>query len=274
MTGYDFSFAVDLANREHWDYDRIDVERLFRLFPHGCLLAEHSGNRAGWVVVSTYGRLAWIGGLVVRSSLRGRGIGAALLEHAVKYAYELGVSTVGLYSYNESMEFYQRMGFNRDCEFENVEGVGREASVGFSTQQPRDLGEIAEFDSKYFRGNRKPLLEALHNEFSSLFILQKEREVLGYIAGKDFVDGAAEIGPWVCNEKRVEVAEQLFASELSRLRRRKISLTIPSQNSEADRIIRKFGFQVKQRVTRMFAGSVQDLPRIEGIYAAAGLDVG
>jgi len=274
MVESDFDFAVGLANREHWDYDLVDLQRLLRLFPNGCLMAEHGGARAGWVVVSTYGSLAWIGSLVVQDSLRGRGIGAALLNHAVRYAYELGVRTVGLYSYGESVGFYQRMGFKRDCDFEHVEGIGREFSLGTSMRQPRDLGEVAEFDGRYFCGNRKALLEALHEEFPDLLIFQKEPDVLGYIAGKDFTDGTAEIGPWVCDVTRIEAAEQLFASEFSQLPSRRISLTIPSQNIEAHRIVRKYGFHVKERVARMFVGSAGDLPRVDGIYAAAGLDVG
>jgi len=274
MMKSDFGFALDLANQEHWDYDLVDLERVFQLSPGGCLIAEHEGTRAGWVVVSTYGSLAWIGSLVVRDSLRSRGIGAALVDHAVRYAQRLGVSTVGLYSYNESVGFYERTGFKRDCDFEYVEGGVEKVSPRSSVQQPRDLDEVIEFDRKYFRGNRKLLLEALCEEFPDLLISRKETDVLGYVAAKNFSDGTAEIGPWVCDVARIETAEQLFASELSQLSSRKISLTIPSENLEAHRIIRKYGFHVKQRITRMFVGSVGDLPRIDGIYAAAGLDVG
>jgi len=274
MMKSDFGFALDLTNQEHWDYDLVDLERLFRLSPSGCLIAEYERARAGWAVVSAYGSLAWIGSLVVRNSLRGRGIGAALLDHAVRYARRLGVSTVGLYSYSESAGFYERAGFKRDCDFEHVEGGMEKVSPRSSVQQPRDLDEVIEFDRKYFHGNRKLLLEALREEFPDLLISRKETDVLGYVAAKNFPDGTAEIGPWVCDVARIEAAEQLFASELSQLSSRKISLTIPSENLEAHRIIRKYGFHVKQKVTRMFVGNAGDLPKIDGIYAAAGLDVG
>jgi len=272
MMKSDFGFALDLADQEHWGYDLVDLKRLFRLFPEGCLIAEYGGARAGWVVVSTYGRLAWIGSLVVRDNLRGRGIGTALLDHAVRYSRGLGVKTVGLYSYSQSVGFYTRKGFKRDSDFEHVEGRVEKISPS-SVQQPSDLDEVLEFDAKYFRGNRNLLLEALYKEFPDLFISWKQARVFGYIAGKNF-DGTAEIGPWVCDVTCVETAEQLFASELNRLPSRTISLTIPSGNLEAHRIVRKYGFHIKQTVTRMFDGSAGDLPRIEGIYAAAGLDVG
>jgi len=270
----DFGFALDLASREHWDYDLIDLERLFRLFPEGCLVAEYGGVRAGWVLVSTYESLAWIGSLVVQDRLRGKGIGAALLDHALGYVRRLGVKTVGLYSYSESVGFYQRMGFKRDHDFERVEGEGGKRSPRGSMQQPRYIDEVVELDRKYFCGNRKLLLEALREEFPDLLITRGEKNTLGYIAGKSFSDGTAEIGPWVCDLTGIEAAEELFASELGQLFSRRVSLTIPSQNPEVHRIIRKFGFRIKQTVARMFAGDPADLPRIDGIYAAGGLDVG
>jgi len=270
----DFDFALDLADQEHWEYDLVDLDRLIRLFPGGCLIAEHDGARAGWVLVSSYGSLAWIGSLVVKANLRGRGVGAALLNHAVRYACEQGVRTVGLYSYSQSTGFYERMGFRHDCDFEHVEGAGRKSCSKDILQHPMSIDEVAEFDERYFRGNRRPLLEALHREFPDLVIFRKETGVLGYIAGKSFTDGTAEIGPWVCGLKHIEVAEELFASELNQLASKRVSLTIPSQNVEVHRIVREYGFRVKQRVARMFLGSVADLPLVDGVYAAAGLDVG
>jgi len=275
MVESDLDFALGLADREGWDYDLADLRRLRRIFPEGCFLAEYGGVKAGWVVVSTYGNLAWIGSLVVRDNLRGKGIGAALVDHAVRYARELGVKTVGLYSYRDSVGFYEKMGFKRDSVFNHVEGVGREALAPTAMQRPRDVGDVVVFDRRYFQGNRKLLLETLLQEFPSLLLeFQDETGVTGYIAAKNFADGTAEIGPWVCGATRTRVAAQLFASELSQLRSRRISLTIPSQNVEAHRITRKCGFRTKQSVTRMFLDNAEDLPRVDEIYAAAGLDVG
>ena len=273
MVESDLDFALGLADREGWDYDLADLRKLRRIFPAGCFLAEYGGVKAGWVVVSTYGNLAWIGSLVVRDDLRGKRIGAALVDHAVRYARGLGVKTVGLYSYQNSVGFYERMGFTRDCDFDRIEGVGREISK-IVTQRPSDLVELMEFDRRYFRADRRPLVEALHEDFPDLFSCEKETDVVGYIAAKSFADGTAEIGPWVCDHRRVKVAEKLFTSELGQLLSRTISLTIPSQNLEAQRIASRYGFRLKQRVARMCVGSVEDLPVVGGIYAAAGLDVG
>ena len=274
MVESDLDFTLGLANREGWDYDLADLRRLRRIFPAGCFLAEYGGAKAGWVAVSTYGNLAWIGSLVVQDDLRGKGIGAALVDHAVRYTRELGVKTVGLYSYRNSVGFYERMGFKHDCDFDRIQGMGRKISSKIITRCPSDLGELMEFDRRYFRADRRLLVEALHEDFPDLFGCEKETDVVGYIAAKSFADGTAEIGPWVCDHRRVDVAEKLFTSELSQLPSRTITLTIPSENMETQRLASRYGFRIKQRVARMSIGSVEDLPVVGAIYAAAGLDVG
>lgn len=274
MMRQDFGFALDIAEQERWGYDIADLERLVRLFPEGCLLAEGNSARAGWVLVASYGTLAWIGSLIIRKDLRGKGIGRALLSYAVRHARERGAKTIGVYSYTQSEGFYERLKFKRDCEFEQLEAHVEEPSSGAPLQHIINIDEVAEFDRRYFRGDRKPLLRALHQEFPGLMVLQKDTHVLGYIAGKSFTGGTAEIGPWVCEEKRTEVAERLLASELSQLASKRVSLAIPSQNTEARRIVEKYGFRTKQRIVRMFLGDPLNLPLTSGIYAAAGLDIG
>ena len=274
MTESDLDFAINLANQEHWDYDFKDVRRLQLLFPKGCFVAEWAGVEGGWIVACTYGCLMWISSLVVVNRLRGKGIGAALVDHAVKYARDLGARTVGLYSYDQSVGFYEKMGFKRDSVFEYVEGVGRETCTSSTAEQVEDLKEVIAFDHRYFPGDRTSLLKLLHKESPSLLFKSGETEISGYIAGTSFSDNFALIGPWVCEAKRVNVAQQLFVSELEQVKSNRIGLTIPSQNLDVHRIVEKYGFQVKRRVLPMFSGAAEDLPSVGSIYAAAGLDIG
>jgi hypothetical protein len=185
----------------------------------------------------------------------------------------LGVRTVGLYSYKWSIGFYEKMGFGKDCDFDYVVGKGQRVGLQTETQRVTRFDEVVEFDRKYFRGDRGPLLNLLHRQYPDLLLKLQQTDVLGYIAGKSYPDGSGEIGPWVC-DSQAGVAEQLFVAEISRLESSSIGLTIPSENLEARRIVGKYDFHVKQRVLRMFLGSPEDLPRVDGILAAAGLDVG
>jgi GNAT superfamily N-acetyltransferase len=270
----DLEFAMELANQEHWNYDLEDVKRLRSLFSGGCFVAEYNSVRAGWVVACTYGNLAWVSSLVVRDDMRGKGIGAALIDRLIRYSRSQGIGTVGLYSYQHSVGFYERMGFKQDCEYKHFEGFSQDASVQSVAQEAVDLGEISNLDQKYFHANREPLLRLLLEEHPRLLLNICDTYVVGYIAGRSFSDDLAQIGPWVCEPGHAIFSEQLFASEVSQLKSKKIELTIPSGNLDANRIVEKHGFEVKQRILRMFLGVSEDLPSNEGIYAAAGLDVG
>jgi len=270
----DLEFAVELANQEYWNYDLEDVRRLRFLFPSGCFVAEYEGARAGWVVACTYGNLVWVSSLVVRDNLRGKGIGAALIDQLERYSHSQGIRTIGLYSYRESVGFYERMGFKQDSEFQHLEGSGQDTNAHGVTQQATDLSEVVRLDREYFHANRAPLLKLLLEEHPRLLRNIRDTHLVGYIAGRSFSDNSAQIGPWVCETKQAIAAEQLFSSEVSQLKSKKIELTIPSGNSDAHRIVEKYGFKVKQKVLRMFLGDSEDLPSNKGIYAAAGLDVG
>ena len=177
----DLEFAVELANQENWNYDLEDVKRLRFLFARGCFVAEYDGDKAGWVVACTYGNLAWISSLVVRDDLRGKGIGAALVDQLTRYSRSQGAKTVGLYSYQHSVGFYERMGFKQDGEYKHFEGFGQDTGVQSVTQEAANLGEIGDLDRKYFRANREPLLRLLLEEPSRLLLNIRETYLVGYI---------------------------------------------------------------------------------------------
>jgi predicted N-acetyltransferase YhbS len=52
----------------------------------------------------------WLAGVVVAPEYRGRGIGAALVEHAVAEARELGLPTLYLYTFSTE-QYYARLGW-------------------------------------------------------------------------------------------------------------------------------------------------------------------
>ena len=85
------------------------------------IVAELDGGVIAWTSVALVDhfytpRCVEISGLVVDAGLRGRGIGAALLAEAKRWAAELGVATVRLRANvirAEAHRFYERQGFAR-----------------------------------------------------------------------------------------------------------------------------------------------------------------
>lgn len=85
------------------------------------IVGELDGRVAAWTSAALVDhfytpRCVEISGLVVDASLRGRGIGAALLDEVKRWAAELGVATVRLRANvvrAEAHRFYERQGFAR-----------------------------------------------------------------------------------------------------------------------------------------------------------------
>ena len=176
----DFDFAIDVADKEGWEYERRDLERLAQVFPDGLLLAEDGNKRLGWLIACHYGLFVWIGSLVVHSIARRRGVGSALMQRAFKYADENGARTVALYAYQKAIPFYERIGLRRNGEFLLLRGASEGEKQHAPDLEKPEIDEILLLDRKYFRGDRLRLLEALREEFGQLFLSSKNKKS-GYI---------------------------------------------------------------------------------------------
>jgi len=81
----DIDFAFKLDTIEEWNHTRNDIERMLSFEPNGCFMAEMGGKPVGHVFSISYGRLGWIGFLIVKAEYRKRGIGTLLMKRAMDY---------------------------------------------------------------------------------------------------------------------------------------------------------------------------------------------
>ena len=99
MATEDFPFAVALTDTERWGFTVDDFERLLALAPDGCFVVEHEDERAGLLTTCLYGKVGWIGNVIVSQRLRGKNLGAALVKHAVAYLESKGAKADRLWAY-------------------------------------------------------------------------------------------------------------------------------------------------------------------------------
>jgi GNAT superfamily N-acetyltransferase len=270
------NWAIRLTDLEHWGYTRADFERLLALEPEGCFVAIIGGKRAGLTCSITYGKLAFIGAVIVHPEVRGKHVGEALMRSTLDYLDRKGVETARLNAYLNVIPFYERLGFLR--EYENVRYHGSVAASGTpGAGRPAtgdDLPAIAHFDSFYFGASRERLLARLHEEFPESFLVARdEGGVRGYIvANAD--GGSAEIGPWVANPTMPEVAGDLLHSLLARLGPTRIAFTAPTLNAHHERMAAELRLETAFRTLRMYRGrdAYHGLP--QGVFALAGLEKG
>jgi len=262
MRAGDFDFAARLSNQENWDNSSDDFRRILRVQPGGSFVATEKKRRAGIVATISYGRLGWIGNVVVSKRYRKLGIGSWLVKHAILYLRKKGARTVGLFSYKGNLPFYQRLGFKRDASYLRFVGKGRAiTSEGPRITDRKDFERILAFDRKCFGHHRDRLLRELLKRFTdSSFVTIRNGAVLGYIVGKSY-DTTCEIGPWLCSREDVSIAAGLLRAVLNTSIGKSVEITVPGKNRQALGLLRNHNFEDHGAVVRMYYG---DRPGFQG----------
>ena len=124
MQKADLQFAAQCTSAEGWvSEDLTTLEGFFLNDPGGCLLAEADGQPIGICIATCYGSSGFIGELIVIPDVRGRGVGAALLNQAVRGLKERGVETVYLDGVLNAVPLYERNGFRKVCRSWRFSGI-------------------------------------------------------------------------------------------------------------------------------------------------------
>jgi len=273
MTREDFEFAVDIANTVNWDMAEEDFEFNMKLEPKGSFVLFEDSERIGIVTTISFGTVGWFGNLIVSEKHRGKGAGALLATHAIRYLGAKKVKTVGLYSYVNVVPFYRKLGFKEDFEFIVLRGNGRsstgKSNIGQASES--DVEKIVELDSHCLSFPRAKLLKTLLNAPNNFAQVAVEKEnLIGYALAKVY-DGTAQIGPIVCARGRDEISVDLVRAIISRLEGSEISMCIPEKKKKLFDALTQLGFRENFRVIRMFYGE----PSANGcVFAAESLERG
>ena len=96
------------------DDSEAGIEKYLLRNPDTCFVAEENNIIVGVILAGNDGRRGYIHHTAVNPEYRGRGIGSALVEHALKALKQCGISKVALVAFarNEiGNAFWERMGF-------------------------------------------------------------------------------------------------------------------------------------------------------------------
>ncbi len=271
----DVDFAVGLTATEGWGYSPQDFRRLMNLDPGGCFVALDGDRRVGVTTLTSYGKVAWIGSVIVDPRLRSKGIGRALMEAALAYADRTEVETCRLNAYLHVIPFYDRLGFRP--EFENIRFVGSapgNLDAAVERARPALLPALASFDEPYFGADRRRLLEALYHDYGRGFLVARRGQgIRGYIVGGSSTEGV-EVGPWVCDPSEPEVPGTLFSAVLALADGKPLALSAPTPNARALEIIGEHRLAESFRTLRMFRGRRAHGGDPRGYFALGGLEKG
>ncbi len=256
MSAADFPFATKLANTMNWNMAAEDFEYMFDLEPQGCFVLFDGSERIGIATCISFGKVGWFGNLIVKEKCRSKGAGSLLVKRAVDYLQSRGVKTIGLYAYPDLLDFYGRLGFKVDEDFSILSVETLQSMPAETLPQPTATAvqSIIKFDSTWFGGDRKKLLRAIIYEEGNLCHYVSESEkVVGYVASTVY-EKMAWVGPLVCQEGKVDVANLLLKSVLAKLNGKSVFLALPKKERALIDMLLEVGFKEDFSVVRMFLG--------------------
>lgn len=275
----DVKFAHESIRIENWNCPREDVERMLSFDPSGCFVAETDRKRAGHVFSVNYGKLGWIGFLVVRAEHRRKGIATLLMKKAVNYLRNEGAETIKLEAVPKIADLYRKLGFKDEYDSLrfariNIKPKSRK-DESIRLLRKEELEDAARFDAEYFGANRTQVLNNLYREYPKLCFASFIREkIIGYVMCRRAETGFS-IAPWVCNPEEPQVARNLLMKYAEILGgNAKLYVGVPAVNEEAVEILRALGFEQYSRSIRMRLGKELQNECISGIFGIGGPEKG
>ena len=274
----DIPFGMKLKRFAGWNQLPEDWERFLELEPDGCfaaVLRNGEDTPVGTATTTAYGqRFGWVGMVLVLPEYRRKGIGTALLEHAVEYLEHTGVGCVRLDATPLDKKLYDTMGFHDEYSLERVQGTGQALPFeGVELMQPGELPEVAAFDAPLFGAGREKMIELLYRASPALCFLRRDREhrVAGYLMARSG-ENAFQIGPWMASS--AEDADALLRAGLSALDGQPIFLDVSLGQNDSTQIVSRYGFKTQREFIRMYRGQNRYPGRTASVYAICGVETG
>ncbi len=275
MRNADIPSAMRLKHAAGWNQTPEDWQRLLRLEPDGCFVAETKGVVAGSTTAVRYGsEMAWIGMVLVLPEFRRQGIARALMQHALDWLELRGTHMCGLDATSMGKPLYEEVGF---VSTELIERWERppEGSPGRGGR-----------DSARCIGTLSAALEQIDREACSydrsrlLRDLCKDSSVTGASCAEGFAFGRPGSSAWFvgpCVAKNARAAASVLRATLESRQGERVFWDFLPSNRSARELATELGFQPVRRLERMMlrGGAPPTLhSHSDEVYATAGFEFG
>jgi GNAT superfamily N-acetyltransferase len=280
MTAADVPIGMRLKEQAGWNQVEADWRRFLAMQPDGCFVAEFDGNPVGTAVGCVFGSVAWIAMVLVDESVRGRGIGKALVERAVWFVEQQGATSVRLDATPLGRPVYEKLGFAPQYELTRFAGTlaphacqprassTTQASLRVARQQ--DYEAVFSLDSSVTHTDRQRFLARLFNERpAQVYVFDREGQIEGYLSTRRG-SAAVQLGPCIAD---VEAGERLLADACRRLAGGRVYLDIPTSHDGAVRVAEAAGLEPQRKLTRMCRG-VEVCEVVTKLCASSGPELG
>ncbi len=283
-TSKDVKAIIRLVDEAGWAYTRAEVERLIAVQPGGMLLKRAPGFRhevLGCVYASAWGRLGFIGLMLVKERHRGKGMGRELMAAGLAHIRSLGTTSVGLDSVGDAFSFYSGVGFKADWTslrfgIETARFDVPEAPPEVRRGGDVDLSRAIELDRRMSGLDREVLLRRLHADGdSTLLVVPTGKAVLAFGVIRRS-KGCLRLGPLVSvqSEEGALAARAVVTAAIRETYPRMMTVNVPDYNEAMVELLISMGAVSYAPCTRMYLGDPGRTRRPEGIWALGAAEKG
>jgi GNAT superfamily N-acetyltransferase len=270
MTESDVPLGMRLKTAAGWNQLVADWRRVLVLEPSGCWVAEWNGEPVGTAAACIFGDVAWIAMVLVDHEHRGRGIGRAMLEHALGFLDERQVATVRLDATPLGQPLYEKLGFAPQFTLARYSGEISSNTVNdlridehyvVAAPQPTDFSPMIDFDREVVKFDRRKLLERLFRDYpDEPRVVRNGEGIAGYATLRPG-SRARQVGPCI---GPADVGFGLLADAARRHVGEPLYLDIPQENHITCALADRLGLTVERTLVRMCRGVevCEDLSRL------------
>lgn len=273
MTAADVAFGMRLKADAGWNQTEQDWRRFLTLWPDGCFVAQGQEQLLGTVITGTFDSVGWIGMMLVSSKFRGRGIGTALMRHALESLDRSGVTSVRLDATPMGLPLYQKMGFETQFQIIRYGGESAFSSPGGSARRPdrSQLDDIIRLDRTGIGVDRSVLLRRLFDERpDDGRIVEGDGGIQGYLLARGGTH-AVQIGP--CVARVEEAGRALLHDALCRYAGQSVFVDVAKAHPAAVSAVESAGLRPLRVLTRMCRGD-ENREQSEWLWASSGPELG
>lgn len=272
MTREDLALGLRLSSREGWNQTEADWIRLLDLEPGGGLVATIDDVPVATLTTCRFGPVAWVAMVLVDQTVRGRGVGKAIVARALDDLEGQGVRTVRLDATPMGRPLYERFGFMEEYTLARFAGTSLEVE-GPDRSEPFDpsgLDQIIDLDRLATGTDRAKLLGRLVQDDSvAVRVVRRGPGIEGFIMSRPGAH-AVQVGPCIAGS---EVGTVLLAGVCSRIREKTMFLDIPTRYIGATAWAAGRGLTAQRHLSRMRRGEpVVERPEI--LWASSGPEMG
>ena len=270
FTDADVALGMRLKEQVGWNQLEADWRRMHQMQPDGGFVAEYEGEPSGTVMTCIFGDVAWVAMMLVEPLLRGKGIGRALMEHALSFLDGRGIRSIRLDATPLGQPLYEKLGFVAEYSLARCAGCpsGSGAVAGVMPAAEAEYESIISLDRLVTQTDRRKLLACLLAERPA-FVARQSGELCGYLLSRAGAN-ATQIGPCIANE----IAGPLLLHQaFTQFSGRPIYIDIPILHSAAAALAREQGLTVQRQLLRMCRGPHLH-EGVDRLWASSGPELG